>query len=653
MRHLKIFIAVLIVLAPGGSFAQTSKLSLGFWNIYALSGELKVGGLYGTGDINTYGIHNRITTANYYGGILLKSSSYIWNPNFMTVDIDGGYYPESRQDLYLVSPNLYNVINTRKLHLGSTLFPKKMITLYSYLNFDDSYDSRENLTDIKTQSQGWGETFSFRNKYLPVVVAYSRNKWDSKEMNTNRDFSYNQENLEARASKSFGRNDKNDLIYTHHDYLRRDYSLYSIRNISDNLELQNGYFLDSAQRSYYNSNILGTSQRGNDSFKQLRVNENFFWKLPHRVTFNGSYGYYFIERGDQRLGQHTVNGLLGHQLYESLHSGLLYEYNNSMESSYHEVSNKVGVDLSYSKKTFANGLLNITYSYNKVFQNRASSDVLLKVNNEEYTISDRVMLRRPYIDTATLQLRNADGTTIYQRYLDYEVNQIGNFIEILRIPGGMVPENGKVYAFYSATQPGSYKYEVNLQNFAIDLSLFDHFVDIYYKTNRTDFSNVNHADNLLLDYLTEEIYGSSLKYKTATLGAEFDDYRSSLVPYKMMRYYFTWQGNYKQRLLFSVNANYRDYKIPTEEQHRIFQDLGGMVSYALSRRSKFDLNVGYQSQRGRQINLDLFSARAKFTTILRGLTCVLGFDAYDRVYLENQKTNYIGAYIQIIKKFKY
>src|ERR1019366_7891450 len=118
MRYLKIFIASLILLNPIKCFSQQSILSLGMWNISALSGELKVGGLYGGGEINTYGIKNRFTTANYCGGILVKSSSYVWNPNFMTVDIDGGYYPESRQDLYLVSPNIYNMINTSKLHIG-------------------------------------------------------------------------------------------------------------------------------------------------------------------------------------------------------------------------------------------------------------------------------------------------------------------------------------------------------------------------------------------------------------------------------------------------------------------------------------------------------------------------------------------------------
>ena len=653
MRYLKIFIAFVVLLHPLESFSQKSILSLGVWNISALSGEVKVGGLYGFGDIKTYGINNRITTSNYYGGIMLKTSSFIWNPNFLIVDIDGGYYPESRQDMYLVSPNVYNAINTSKLHFGTTFFPRKPITLSTHLNFDNSYDSRENLTDIRTKSQSYGATASWRNRFLPLTLAYNQSDWDSKEILTRREFSYKQKNIDGRVSKSFGRNDKNDLLYTHNDYLRRDYSLYSIQNISDNLELQNGFFFDSAKRSYFNSNIFGTVQRGNDSFRQFRTSENFFYKLPHNLTFNSSYGYSYIDRSNETLGQHAVNALLGHQLFESLHSGLLYEYINAHETSYSEVSNKAGVDLNYTKKTFAGGLLNVLYNYNRVFERRASIDVLLNIMNEEYTISDRVMLKRPYINQSSIIIKDAIGTTIYQQGLDYTLAPIGNFFEIQRIPGGLIPDKGKIFLFYTATQPGSYNYDINQNNFAINYSLFKGFFDIYFKTNRTDFTNIQHADNLLLNYVTENFYGSSIKYRSAAIGVEYDDYQSNLVPYTMVRYYLTCQGHALSKILYSVNANLRDYKIPSETTHRIYNDINGMFSYAFSRRSQFDLNVGYQSQQGKQINLDLVTLRAKYSRVIRQLTCVVGVDSYDRVYLDNQKVNYVGAYVQIVKKFKY
>lgn len=655
MRYTRIFILFFFLSLPVLCMGQTSLLSLGLWNISALSGELKVGGMYGEGNINTYDLKNTIRTTNYYGGIMLKSSSYFWNPNFVIIDIDGGYYPESRQDLYLISPNLYNAITTQKLHIGTTFFPRKIVTLNTYVNFDNSYDSRENLTDIRTNSKGYGGTFSFKSKYLPLSLAYGRNNWDSKEIQTGRVFAYEQTTIDGTIDKSFGQKDKNALYYSHHDYLRRDYSLPAIRNISDNLNLQNRYIFDSAKNVTLTSNILGTIQNGNDSFKQLRTNEVLFWKLPHNFTWTNTYGFFYIERSKERLGQHSYNSLLNHQLFESLRSGLLFEYNNSNETSYKEVNEKGGVDINYSKKTFARGHIGVLYSYTKMHQNRASKDVFLQIMNEEYTLSDNtvVILKRPYVDTASVVVKDDKGTTIYQPYFDYILIRRNNFVEIQRVPGGQIPNNAKVYLYYTATQPGSYSYDIDMSTFSINYSLFDNLINLYYKTTRTDFSNVRNADNLLLNYLTENTYGASLKRWNATLGIEFDDYQSNLIPYKMTRYFFNWQANYREKILVAVNANWRDYNIPTEPMDRVYKDVNAMVAYSFNRKTRMDINVGYQSQEGKQINLNLFTGRWKLSTTFKKLTFVAGVDAYDRVYLDNQTTNYLGGYIQVIKKFKY
>ncbi len=646
---------MVLVLLHGGidCFAQSSLLSLGFWNISALSGEIKAGGLYGIGTMNTYGINNKLTTYNYYGGIQLKTASYIWNPNFLTINADGGYYPESRQDLYLVTPNIYNTINTSKLHLSTVLFPKKLFSLSNYLNYDNSYDSRENLTDIKTKSKSWGGQFSLRNKLLPITMSYNQSKWDSKEILTGRDFYYDQKNINAHATKSFGLQDRTELDYTHNDYYRKDFSMIGIQNVSDNLSLINSIYLDSARKSQLNSTVFGTIQKGADNYKQLRENENFFLKLPRHFNFSSSYGYYYISRDPEVLQQHTFNAMLGHQLFQSLHTGLIFDYNYALESTYTEINRKGGIELNYIKKTFAGGLLNVMYNYHRVREVRTSNDELLVVKNEEYTISDRIMLKRPYINLNTIVVKDATGTIIYQQNLDYIVNSIGNFIEIQRVPGGLIQENANVFVFYTAVQPGNYQYDINLNNFSANWGLFNQLIDFYFKTNRNSYDNLKNSDNLILDHLTENIFGGSVKIKSANIGAEYDNYQSTLVPYVMMRYYLMWQGRYKSKLLYTINANWRDYKMPTEDQHRIYRDLNAMMAYSFNQRLRLDINIGYQSQEGRQINLNLYSLRTKLSRNLNQLTLVAGLDAYDRVYLENQKNSYLGVYIQVVKKFKY
>ena len=655
MRCCKLYILSLILLFSIEGYCQNSILSMGLWNISSLSGELKLGGLYGQGYSNTYGIKNTETISNYYGGLFVKTQSFIWNPNFLLIDIDGGYYPESRQDLYVIYQNQFDMINTSRLHMSATVFPKRPVTLNGYLNYDNSYDNRENLTDLRTNSKNYGGTFSVTNKYLPFSIAYNQSYWDTKEIQTGRSFKYNQESIDGRASKSFGINDKNDFIYSHRDYLRQEYDISPIRNVSDNIQLMDGIFLDSARNSHFNSNIAATNQTGNDSFKLFRASENLFYKLPHNLYWNNTYGYYYFEQNQQDLGLHSFSSNLGHQLFQSLHTDLLYEYNNALQTSYHEINNKGGINFLYTKKIPANGLLTLGYSYSRMHENRTSQDVLLQIQNEAYTFagSKVVMLKNPYVDSNSIIVKDVTGTIIYQNGFDYRLLKWGNFIEIQRVPGGQIPDNSTVYLYYSATQPGSYQYDVNLNNISANVSLFNHFVSIYFREMKTDYTNIKNADNLILNYLTENLYGIRFEYKFAALGAEFDDYQSNVTPYKMVRYFLTLQGNYRQKLLYSLNANWRDYNVPGEGENRIYEDIGGMLSYALSHKTKLDFTSSYQYQRGRQINMDLFTARCKITTYVRGVILSGGIDMYDRVYLDNQRTAYIGAYAQIIKKFKY
>ncbi len=651
-----VVLSVLLVgwILPGISYSQNSLFSLGLWNLSALSGEAKVGGLYGYGTTNSYGINNTATTSSLYGGLSLKTSSYIWNPNFLAIDLDGGYYPESHQDVYLVFQNRFDNINTRKLHVGATLFPRKPITLGTYYNLNNSYDSRENLADLRTNSKNYGATLTLANKYLPLNFAYDHSTWDTKVIGTNQSYNYLQQNFEGRTSRSFGLRDKNDLIYTHHDYTRNEYDIsYPIRNISDNISLLNSFIFDSAKKSHFSSNISATDQRGNDSLKQFRATENLYYLLPQNLVFNATYGYYYITNSLDNLGLNTFTCMLSHQLFESLHTDLLYEYTNA-DDSYHEINNKAGITFTYTKKTFWDGMLVMGYNYSWMHEQHTSKDVALNVINEEYTLSDatRTLLKNPYVDSLTVVVKDVNGF-IFQPGIDYVLTTLGIYMEIQRIPGGKIPDNSNVYVFYSANQPGSYSYNVNQNNFSFNYSLFKRLFSVYYKSNKTDYTDVKMAEYLLLDYLTDKLYGARFEYKFVNGGVEYEDFGSTIAPYKMTRYYLTVQGNVGRRLVYSLIANWRDYKIPTETPDRVYQDVTAMASYSITSRTKLDCNVGYQYQNGRQINLDLAMARCRLSTIYHTFTFSCGLDYYDRIYLITQKSNYIGGNIQISKKFKY
>ena len=660
MRYFVWFIAVFtIILSSGDSYAQDQEpnlLSLGFWKLSSVSGELKAGTLYSQSGMYLGGTTVRDNSTNYYGGISLSTNSFIWNPNFMNVGISAGYLPQSHQDQYLYYPNRTDVINSENLHFNTILLPKKPISLGAYLNFDNTFDSRENLSDIKTESKTMGSTLTYTNKFLPANLSYNVTDWNQKEIQTNRVFSYKDKIFNGRISKTFKKLDRNELSYTHREDVRTDFNVSPANYVTDNVELNNSFSFDSANRTRFTSNIAGISQRGLDSFQQVRTSENFMTTLPFKIHFNSGYTFNYVNRPSQDLIEHDINFSLSHQLYQSLYTGITGGYNQTFQSDYTEAYMSLGGNVTYNKSLGKIGQLAVSYGYSKVRDKRVSQDVLLQKIGEPYLLADNqiVMFKLPYVNQATVVVKDVTGTIIYQEYFDYNLILRNNYLEIQRVPGGQIPNNTTVYISYTANQPGNTQFDANNNNFSVDLSFLRRLIGVYYRFMANNYSNVKNTDGLFLNYLTYYLYGIRSEYKFISGGAEIDDYQSSLYPYRMTRYFLTMQGTIKRRFVVSLNANERIYDhLPNNEMNRIYQDVNGLLAYSLTRRTKIDFNLIYNYQHGQEINLDLLSAKLRISTVIRDMVWLAGIEAYNRLYLDTERNTYFGGYIQVSKKFKY
>lgn len=632
-------------------------LTLGnIWSLSSLAGEIKGGGLYAQATSSSYGENDKAILSNLYGGVSLRTMSYFWDPNFITLGVDGGYYPQTMQDQFVIYQNRHDVINTKNLHLTSALFPKKKINLSVFANFDQMYDSRENLTDIKTNSQNLGSYLSLSNKYVPLFFDVNKSEWHQTELQTNRNFNYEQTAFDGRASKTFFKDDRNELLYSHRDYTRQDYNLSPVRNLVDIMELHDNYYLDSIKRSRLSSSIVGMNQRGVDSFKQIHVSEGVFYVLPHDFILNSNYSFYYVTRPSQDLRQHDVNANIGHQLYESLFTSISGDFNYADETQYVDQIYNLGANIVYNKKILRKGQLSVNYSYNRLHDKRLAQDVLLQVVQEGYTLTDNqiVLIKLPFVDEATVLVKDSTDSHLYQKDIDYVLIPDGNYLEIRRQPGGQIANGMRVYVSYTARQPGNSKYDVNQQNFSIDITFFKRLIGAYYRINKTDYVNVENIDPLFLNYLTNTYYGLRSEYKFFSGGAEVNNYQSTLYPYRMFRYYAILQGHYKKKILYSLNGNIRYYDhLQNGEISRKFNDVSGMLAYLFNSRTRLDFNLIYNYQNGEQIDLEMYTGKLKLTTAFRDITCSAGIDAYHRIYLETQKYYYIGGFIEIIKRFKY
>jgi hypothetical protein len=276
----------------------------------------------------------------------------------------------------------------------------------------------------------------------------------------------------------------------------------------------------------------------------------------------------------------------------------------------------------------------------------------VRIMNEEHVLSDAkiVMLEKPYVDLLTLQIKDVSGIIIYQLNFDYTVTVINNYVELQRVPGGQIADNQLIIAEYTATQPGSYSYTADNNSVAASIQFFGKLFEIYYRGSFQNYTNLIATDFLTLNYYDQNVYGGRIDVGFAGIGAEYDDYKSNIIPYKRYRYYVDLNWSFRSKLLVSVNGNYIDYKVIDDDVNQQYVNLTGKISYNFNFRTKLDIEGGYLRQRGKNIDLDLFTSRLSISSSFRQLHFKTGVEMYDRQYL-NSDFSFLGTFIEIVRKF--
>jgi hypothetical protein len=249
-------------------------------------------------------------------------------------------------------------------------------------------------------------------------------------------------------------------------------------------------------------------------------------------------------------------------------------------------------------------------------------------------------------------VKDVTGTILYQPNFDYILIQRNNYLEIERMPGGQIANKARVYIDYTSMQPGSYQYDVNFHSFSASVLIFNRLAELYYRFTFQDYHNLETTEYLTLNYFKQNIIGLRLEYKFASGGVEYENYHSTIVPYRSVRYYFVLQGTTKNRFLYSLNGNIRDYYMVDDSTRQKFIDITGKVSYSFSQYLTFNLEMGYRKQIGDRIDLDLLIARGEFIGFIRQISFRIGIETYKRDYLY-EKTNFIGGFIAIARTFNW
>jgi len=640
-----------ILLFSLSAFGQDPNVCCDFFKFTGISGEVKLSGFYREQEIKRSSINDNAQSWMISGGILLNANSYFCSPNFLEVDLSLEYAPEQTSDTYLTIPDQGEVRTLSKVDLRTTLLKKKLITLTSFANYAQTYSNREFLSNIRTDATNWGGVLFFKSNFLPTSISYREGKMIQDEINTSRLFTYENRDLEARFQKTFSTFDRNELVLSHNEYKRTEREFQPIKNTINELLLNNDIHFDKKENYRFHSTINTADQVGYDSLQRFQAVESIRFKLPGNLELLGNYNYYKIDRRTQTITQQTYRGMLRHKLFESLYSDVFYEFNDTKQTAFTQKDTRTGFDLDYNKK-IPGGYLNLAYRYLWQHQDNKGEASALQIMHEEYILTNGsiTLLKRPYVNISSIQVWDATGTTLYLLNVDYLLNPVGNFVQIQRTPGGQIANNSAVYLNYIADVPGSYQFDMKNEYYSAGITMFKKLFGLYYRHQKQDYFNLVTADAVTLNYYTQQIYGLRMEYKVFSGGIEFDDNNSSILPYKLTRYYVNMQGQYRNKWMYSLNGNVSDYLLVDENLKQQYADVSGQLGYNLTARSKLNFDAGYRQQVGRGIDLELLNARLEYSITANSYFFTVGVQTYRKDYL-GDIDNYKGGYFRISRRF--
>ena len=656
IKRIKHIIAIFILIITYNSYSiMNNGNNIKFWNIKSIKGSIGFESAYFNKEVFSAGVSDQPESYQLMGIGRMDIQNYILHPSLLGLDFSMEYNPGTYKENFLVIPDRSDVKTAENINFMATLFNQKPLNFSFYGSYGHTFINREFTSDMDSRSSIFGTNLSFANDIVPVSITYNDSKSDQIEVGIARRYKTEQKNISADLNKSYEfSNHSLDLSYN--DDSRTQEGLMTNNSKNLNINLRNNFYMEKEQKNILSSNITYLNYNGIQDISRINIMEFLKIDLPERFTLTGHYDLtqsaQNLKNSAFNMTQNDYTARLSHQLYLSLDSYGSYQYTDISHSSYNLQRNYADVGFRFKKMIPTNGLLLLNYNLNFLQENRESLTQVLEVFDEYYTLTDNSshILRSPDIEKNSIRVTDASQLIVYQENIDYILLQRGRFIEIQRLPGGLIDNGSTVLIDYRANYDDSYKYSSLNHSYSGSINLFDQFFEIYFSGINQQYLNKERTELLSLQLISKISYGGKINYQGLEIGAEFEDYGSNITPYKLMRYYLDYSNVIDNNLIVAASCNLRTMQYTETFDEQKYSDISGKLDYRLSEMFNFKIDGGYRLQKGKGINMELFTFRGEIGVLIRQINIKLGVENYTRNYLE-EKLNYISGYMKIERNF--
>lgn len=566
-------------------------------------------------------------------GVGLRGSFY--HPNLLEFDVtaEEGI---SRQEAELDPPGGTSESTKflQRYHGGLTLLRAKPYATSLFAEKDITYRDFDFFSRARVDRDRFGGHTGYAGRSGSIRLSYSRQEEDITGLRFG-NASDDEEILTSHVRNDRGEKGATEFAYQRNDFRREQEGSPTVSGLEQTANLFDTQTWGKGARNRLNSILLYHRLEGSSiDTRGFRLQETL--ESEHSRSLSSNYRYSFDRRTFGQVDSNTHEGgaQVRHQLYESLASVLDLHgsriRSESPDTTFLAARYGAGVDESYTKRLPAKGRLSLGYAVRLDRERRETTGEVLSVVDEQHTLTDGVpvFLNQPNV-VRVIAVTDPAGIP-YSETLDYLILALGAQTEIRRVPGGLIPDGGAVLVDYTAAAPPSDAFTTLFQSGRIRLDLFDRFVALYCRI--TDQSN-HGGESLVLQEISDRIVGVESLWAWGRAGAEYEDYRSNLSPFRAVRAFESLSFRPRDGATLTLDFQASRTSYPQEGLTQRSASAIGRLRARVASVLFLTLEGGRRRERGRGLDQDQTTARTAIDFSYGQLTANAGYEFLDETLL--------------------
>jgi hypothetical protein len=257
---------------------------------------------------------------------------------------------------------------------------------------------------------------------------------------------------------------------------------------------------------------------------------NLYYLKPH-LFVDAVYNLTGDDSFDRSFKKHEAEVKLNHQLFKSLDSSVLVGGRLENTINRKTTAFKNGVSF-YYRKRIPTGSIQLYYNNDNEWSKYTSNESISSESREfDFSYMDVVILNQPGIAVDSIKVTDPGFSLIYVKDVDYQVEVLNYVIVITRLPGGAVPQGGKIVVFYDFLDYPDFRLKLHFYNINFRLNFLKYFNLIYRRRSLNNRVESPYVIPMFEDY-TSDMLGGQINSTYLSADYMLEKYDSNLSAYK-------------------------------------------------------------------------------------------------------------------------